>query len=146
MWEQWRQMMAGRNGLDALNKFLLIVALFFLLLGRLTPGRLFLLFFLAALIWCGFRCFSRDIGRRARENDRYLQYFDRVRSFFSSRQQSYRRRQDERWQRQEQERRQRAAYVFCSCPKCGAQLRLPRGKGRIIVTCKKCGKEFPLST
>lgn len=37
-------------------------------------------------------------------------------------------------------------YKIVSCPKCGQKLRLPRGKGKIVVTCKKCSFEFKLKT
>jgi hypothetical protein len=37
-------------------------------------------------------------------------------------------------------------YIVTSCPKCSQKLRLPRGKGKIIVTCSKCCSEFRLKT
>lgn len=35
-----------------------------------------------------------------------------------------------------------AAYRYFKCPGCGQELRAPKGKGRIRVTCSKCGKQF----
>lgn len=37
-------------------------------------------------------------------------------------------------------------YMVTNCPKCSQKLRLPRGKGKIIVTCSKCCSEFRMRT
>ncbi|MCD8001749.1 MAG: hypothetical protein LUE95_04085, partial [Oscillospiraceae bacterium] len=42
--------------------------------------------------------------------------------------------------------KQRRDYVFFRCPSCKAMLRVPRGKGRIRVTCRKCGNAFEKKT
>lgn len=41
---------------------------------------------------------------------------------------------------------QRKQYKIIKCPSCKQQLRLPRGKGKIIVTCKKCANKFDSRT
>ena len=33
-------------------------------------------------------------------------------------------------------------WRFYRCPKCGQQLRVPRGRGKISITCPKCGNQF----
>ncbi|MCX6967577.1 MAG: hypothetical protein NTZ46_07320 [Verrucomicrobia bacterium] len=48
-------------------------------------------------------------------------------------------------QRYEQKRAGAAPFAvhnIVACPKCGQQLRLPAGKGRIRVTCSACGTQF----
>ena len=37
-------------------------------------------------------------------------------------------------------------YIITNCPKCKQKLRLPRRKGKIIVTCSNCFSEFRLKT
>lgn len=37
-------------------------------------------------------------------------------------------------------------YKIVACPKCSQKLRLPRRKGNITVTCKRCGHEFKMRT
>ena len=37
-------------------------------------------------------------------------------------------------------------YKIVKCPKCKQKLRLPRGRGKIVVTCKKCSYEFKMKT
>ena len=33
-------------------------------------------------------------------------------------------------------------YKYLICPQCTQRLRVPRGKGRLIVTCTRCGNRF----
>ena len=33
-------------------------------------------------------------------------------------------------------------YKVFKCPKCSQKLRIPRKKGNVVITCKKCGTEF----
>ena len=42
--------------------------------------------------------------------------------------------------------KERRKYIITRCPKCDQKLRLPKGKGKIIVTCSKCCSEFRLKT
>lgn len=37
-------------------------------------------------------------------------------------------------------------YKITQCPNCKQKLRLPRGKGKIVVTCKKCYTKFDFRT
>lgn len=41
---------------------------------------------------------------------------------------------------------EKVKYKIVSCPKCSQKLRLPRRKGNITVTCKRCGHEFKMRT
>lgn len=37
-------------------------------------------------------------------------------------------------------------FKITKCPSCGQKLRLPRRKGKIVVTCKRCSNKFDLRT
>ncbi|MDL2220794.1 zinc-ribbon domain-containing protein [Eubacteriales bacterium OttesenSCG-928-N14] len=39
-----------------------------------------------------------------------------------------------------------ATHVFLNCPNCGKQLRLPKGKGKLNVTCPHCSYKFQFDT
>lgn len=41
---------------------------------------------------------------------------------------------------------QKIKYKIVKCPQCNQKLRLPRRKGKITVTCKKCRSEFKMRT
>lgn len=41
---------------------------------------------------------------------------------------------------------ERKQYKITKCPSCGQKLRLPRGKGKMTVTCKKCLEQFKFRT
>lgn len=38
--------------------------------------------------------------------------------------------------------RESRKYKIFSCPNCAQKLRVPRKKGKLLITCKKCGTEF----
>lgn len=124
--------MAGRNGNDQLNRFLLLADVVLLLLSSILSrySRLGGLFYLLVLVLLGFtyyRMLSRDLYRRRSENEKYL----RVKNQFFAKFRVLR----ERW-------KQRKDYKFFSCPSCKAVMRVPRGRGKIRIVCHKCGNSF----
>ena len=42
--------------------------------------------------------------------------------------------------------RERKQYKYFRCPGCRQQLRAPRGRGKILVTCQRCHKQFKQKT
>ena len=118
--------MTGRNGNDALNRFLLVCDLVLLLLSSLLRGPFFRLA-LALLGYIYFRMLSRNVYKRQDENGRYLRAKYKL--------QSRLRLVGERW-------KQRRDYKFFVCPSCHATLRVPKGRGKIKIVCRKCGTSF----
>ena len=90
-------------------------------------------YFLAAavLVWSLMRSFSRKLDRRRKERDRYLKMKNGFLNFFKLRR--------NKW-------RDRKTHVYFKCKKCKAVLRVPKGKGSIIVTCAKCGDRIEKKT
>ena len=122
--------MAGRNGNDAFNRFLLVCDLMLLLLSALIGGPFFLLA-LALLVYIYFRMLSRSVYRRQEENGRYLRAKYKLLSRL--------RLVGERW-------KQRRDYKFFVCPSCHTTLRVPKGRGKIRIVCRKCGSSFVRKT
>ncbi len=58
---------------------------------------------------------------------RYLQLRDEFRSYFRGAKDRFRQRKD---------------YKFFRCPSCHTMLRVPKGKGKVRVVCRKCGTSF----
>ena len=130
MREKLARFMAGRNGNDQLNMFLLGVAAALLILATLLRGNVSRGIYIAALALLGytyFRMFSRNLSRRREENGRYLRLQYRAAAAWKVRK--------EKWV-------QRKDYKFFTCPSCKTTLRVPRGHGRIKIVCRKCGNTF----
>lgn len=131
MRERIASMMAGRNGNDQLNRFLLLADVILLLLagllGRRGLGSLLYMLVLALLALTYYRMFSRDLYRRRSENERYLREKEKLRAKG--------RILRERWA-------QRKDYKFFTCPSCKAVMRVPRRRGKIRIVCHKCGNTF----
>lgn len=122
--------MAGRNGTDQLNLFLLVSCLVLMVLGALIRGGVGSLLngiAMALLLLSWFRMLSKNLPRRQAENARYLQKRYQVTGTFRS--------LKTRWD-------QRRDYRFFTCPSCHTTLRVPKGRGKIRIVCRKCGSSF----
>ena len=125
--QQWMQrLMYGRYGTDRLNWLLLILYLVFWALGAFTRFLLFPILAWILLILVFFRMFSRNTSKRWAENQKFLSAWSRVKGFFSGRSAELHDRD----------------HRYYHCPQCKNKLRVPRGKGKIQITCPVCRTEF----
>ncbi|MDO4749714.1 MAG: hypothetical protein Q4A39_02610 [Eubacteriales bacterium] len=127
MLNRFRVFMTGRNGTDTLNIFLFFSALGMQLISGITGWEVFSLLGTIALVLVLYRMFSRNLARRQEENYRFTQFLGGSQSRFSD------------WRAR---REQSKEYKFFTCPSCKNKLRVPRGKGKIQVTCPRCGERF----
>ena len=122
--------MAGRNGNDRLNLFLIVIGIIFIILGvvfRDSAGLLFNTLTLVIIVLVYFRMFSKNLSKRQTENAKYMEIrYEFISTFRLLR---------EKWV-------QRNEYKFFRCPSCRTALRVPRGRGKIMIVCKKCGTRF----
>ncbi len=131
MLNEWRyrfaKFMQGRYGVDSLSRFLSAVLLVFIVLGlfvRIPLSGPITLVVLIVLYW---RMFSRNIPGRYAENQKFLQIRDKFMGFFSNFGSNLSQMKD---------------YHIYKCPQCSQKIRIPRGKGHIMVRCPRCGFEF----
>ncbi len=119
--------MRGRYGMDQFNRFLMIVALIVIVADMFLRMRILDLLTVALLIYIYCRMFSRNHNARYRENQKFLSMASRFRggSF-------------QRGVRVEKDR----THKIMRCPGCGEKLRVPRGVGKIEITCPHCGTKF----
>ncbi len=122
--------MQGRYGSDNLSRFLLVVWLLFIILSSIFRIPYFWLIELAFIIYLYFRMFSRNIPARYKENQAYLRIRNRVIRFFRFLPEKFR------------SMLPNSPYRIYRCPSCRQKIRIPRGKGNIIVRCPKCSHEF----
>ncbi len=127
MKQKLQQFMMGRYGADQLSRVLLFVSLGILILSMLT--RWGLLYWLAFLLmgYAYFRMFSRNVQKRYAENQKFLNFRYRLVAKKDA--------QKKQWA-------QRDVYRYFKCPNCRQKVRVPKGKGKICITCPKCRIEF----
>ncbi len=125
------RLLEGRNGNDELNRAIMGIGVACAALSVFLPWTQARMVFhyvliVTAAIWFT-RMVSRNLPRRLEENRRFLAFTGRLRDGQASRR---------------AHAEQRRAYKIFKCPSCGTKLRVPRGKGRIKVTCRQCGAVF----
>lgn len=134
----YSRMMAGRYGSDQLSIGLMGAYFLLVLLARIARLPILSYLALALLIWGIYRIFSRNISRRYRENAVFLKYWNRTVQWFrtaSSRFESWRGRTLYRMN-------DKKTHRYFRCPNCKNTLRVPKGKGKIVITCPVCHTEF----
>ena len=114
-----RYFMMGRYGTDKLNMTILMAGL------AMSVIVMFIRFPLLDVIltcgsytlmfWAIFRMLSRNTYKRYQENRRYLRLLERLKD---------------------------REHRYFDCPRCRQPVRVPRGKGKIAITCPKCKEKF----
>ena len=125
-----RSFMVGRNGPDELSFAILIFALVLLLVSSFFASWVLNLLGLASYVWIIFRIFSRNVEKRSAENQKFLAWFTPIQRKLAGR----------KMQMQDK------AHRYYKCPSCGRTLRVPRGRGRIEITCPHCKRKFTKKT
>lgn len=125
--------MYGRNGVDALSWALVVLEVVLSLLSSFIHVRgvsQALYFVSTALMFVVLlRIFSRDLARRQAENAKFLTWWTPKYNAI----------------RGAQARRADKAHKYVRCS-CGAYCRVPRGVGKIELTCPKCGRKKVIKT
>ena len=119
----------GRNGFDHLAMAAWGLALVFLLLTFVhgVVGSVAYVLTVVLMVYAWFRALSRNVSRRVEENNRFLSATAGLRRSLRNIKTRF---------------SQRKEFKFFTCPTCHTLLRVPRGKGRIQITCRKCGNRF----
>ena len=118
-----QRFMMGRYGTDKLNMFILGLGLFLCLLSIFIPvavvDLILTVLSYGLMIWAICRTLSRNTYKRYQENRKFLLLLDRIKD---------------------------RKHRYFDCPKCRQLVRVPRGKGKIMITCPKCGEKFKKKT
>lgn len=114
-----RRFMAGRYGHDRLNMAILILGVILSVLSIFMKNALVNVILnlgsYVLLILALVRCFSRNTYKRYDENRKFLLMVDRIKD---------------------------RSHRYYACPKCRQTVRVPKGKGKISITCPKCREKF----
>ena len=115
----FRRFMMGRYGTDKLNIAILTAGVVVCLLGMFSlfaPIKLALSTVSWVLMfWAIFRMLSRNTYKRYQENRKYLRLMEQLKD---------------------------REHRYFTCPRCRQPVRVPRGKGKIAITCPKCKEKF----
>lgn len=124
MKEKLRNFFSGRNGMDSLSSTLSWGSILVMLLSGFVQVNWLrtILYYLSlvGLFYAYYRVFSRNLSKRQAENWAFVSWKNQLK---------------QRWQ-------QRKTHRFYRCPKCKTVLRVPKGKGKISITCRSCGEKF----
>lgn len=139
--------MRGRRGWDQFCFFLMIVSFIVEILGRILRNPWVYYAGLLLFAYGVFRMLSRNIYKREAENRKYLEITNRIRNWRYFRQQK--KNGTYTYSASEQSRNGAygsTVYAYYYCPACKQQVRIPSGKGRVTVTCPRCGEKFPANS
>lgn len=119
--------MSGRYGSDQFNTFLLILALILMILNLFFIRNTFISTFVWLLLGYNiFRTYSKNIYKRKAENDKYLSLLKP----FQKKTNLIKKNRDDH------------DHKYFLCPNCKQTVRVPRGRGKITITCPKCQNKF----
>ena len=110
--------MQGRYGMDRLSSVMLWISVALAVISMFLPGPVGLILTLLSYVLMGFavfRALSRNTYKRYRENRRFLAFWGRLKD---------------------------REHRYYQCPKCRQSVRVPKGKGKIAITCPKCKEKF----
>ncbi len=114
-----RRFMTGRYGMDQLNSLILWIGVGICLISILMPWQYVSLALVALSYGCMgaaiFRSLSRNTYKRYTENRKYLMLRERLKD---------------------------RDHKYFSCPRCKQPVRVPKGKGKISISCPKCKETF----
>lgn len=119
--------MSGRNGVDELNRFLLMATLICYFISLFTHWSILYFIAIVLLFYGYFRMFSRNLYKRSEENRTYLNKTATLRY---------------KWNAKLSQLKQLRTHHIYKCPTCKQKIRVPRGKGRIEIRCPKCQSTF----
>ena len=110
--------MQGRYGLDRLNSTMLWISVGLAVMAMILsgiPGLVLTLISYALMGIAIFRALSHNTYKRYQENRRFLAWRSRCKD---------------------------RSHKYFRCPRCRQQTRVPKGKGKIAITCPKCKEKF----
>ncbi len=125
--EKFRQMTYGAYGQDELSRALTIFSMICLVLSLFPFLGFLYLVALVSLIWSIYRTFSKNHTKRIKERNAYLKFIAKPKAFFNIQRRRF---------------AERKTHDYYKCPKCKTYNRIPKGHGRILITCPKCRNQF----
>ncbi len=127
MREKLMRFMQGRYGTDSLSLFLIWTSLICIVLDNFLRTGILNLLGVALLAYSYSRIFSKNYSKRNAENRWFLDKTKGIRALF---------------QNQIKHTKMRKTHHIYTCKSCKQKIRIPKGKGKIMITCPKCKTQF----
>lgn len=127
MKQKIQRFMMGRYGADQFGQLLIGISVVLLLISLFTKWNIIYILALGLIAYEYYRMMSRQVERRYAENQKFL---------------NWRYQLAVKKNRHKEHLKQRKIYHFFKCPSCKQKVRVPKGKGKICITCPKCKTEF----
>ena len=133
--DAFMRFMYGRNGMDQLNLVLVWSSVGFIIIANLISGFSdtaaavgLVIYYLGMAVWIIslFRMFSKNLEKRRRENGEWLTLWWKIKSSVTS----------------AKKRRADKLHKYFTCKNCKAVCRVPVGKGKVVITCPRCGSKI----
>ncbi len=125
--QRMNSFMYGRYGYDALSRFISIACIVLFVLHIITGLWLLYLLAFVLLAWSVFRTLSKNYEARRKELNKYLAFSGKITAWFRLRKRMF---------------NERKTTKYYKCKNCKAYLRVPKGRGRLEISCPKCKNTF----
>ena len=122
-----QQFMVGRYGADDLSRFISTMIMVCLVVSIFTKWDIFYWLGIFLIGYSYFRMFSKNIPARYAENQKFL---------------NIRYKAVAKGSLTKKHLAESKTHRFFKCPQCKQKVRVPKGRGKICITCPKCKTEF----
>ena len=118
-----KKFMMGRYGVDQLSMALLVVSIFISILSSFVRVWVIEILNIVVLVIIFYRMFSKNIAKRYQENNKFLSIWNPIKNGVHNKIERIKGLKN---------------YRYFKCSNCKQTLRVPKGKGKISITCPKC--------
>ena len=126
-----RNFMIGRYGIDKLNIALLVLSIVLTFTSSIIDSNIiFYLSYIPSFLFI-FRVLSRDTNTRIKENYKFLKYYNPVEAWVKKKLNII---------------KGSKTHKYFECPNCKQTVRVPKGKGKVSISCPKCNTKFTKKT
>lgn len=118
-----KKFMAGRYGVDQLSMLLMGIQIFLSILSLFVKNQVITMLYIVIPVIILYRIFSKNIPKRYQENMKLLNAWNSIKNNVNNMIKRIKGSKD---------------YRYYKCSNCKQNLRVPRGKGKVSITCPKC--------
>lgn len=119
----FNRFMMGKYGVDRLSRDIVLASVIFNILSSFLRIPLFYYIGTVLLLWAVFRVFSKNIQKRRAELYKYTELIQKLKK---------------KIQFKKDLREMKKTHRLYKCKNCKTILRVPKGVGKIKITCAKC--------